>query len=292
MEEHQCKYISSRGILKSTVHHSLTPCSSTKMLINYNIKSIAKNNTIYICSSAMSHFINILLPKIKTPFKLVSGDCDETCPFDLLNKQEFELFISNKYLIHWYCQNNVIVHPKITTIPIGLDYHTISNNNNHSWGPKMYPLEQEKQLIELERKPFYNRKIKCYSNFHFFMTTRYGNNRKEAVRDISLDLVYYEPCKLPRLETWKNQVEYAFVISPHGNGLDCHRTWEALILGCIPIVTKSPLDILYKDLPVLIVNNWRDVTLELLHTTIEEFKLRRFNMDKLTLEYWLDIINK
>jgi hypothetical protein len=292
MDEHLCKYVSSRGILKSTVHHSLTPYSSIKRLINYDIQSITENDTIYICSSAIPHFIHVLLPQIKTPFKLVSGDCDETCPFDLFNKQQFESLMNNAYLIHWYCQNNVIVHPKVTTIPIGLDYHTISNNNNHPWGPKMSPLEQEKQLIQLEREPFYKRKIKCYSNFHFFMTTKYGNNRKEAVRDISPELVFYEPNKKPRLETWKNQIEYAFVISPHGNGLDCHRTWEALVLGCIPIVTTSPLDVLYKDLPVLIVNKWTDITFDLLKNTINEFKNSTFNMDKLTLKYWMDIINR
>lgn len=290
MEEQHCIYVSSRGILKSAIHHSASPISSIKTLINYNIPLLRENDTIYICSSAMKHFIITLLPKINIPFKLVSGDCDETVPYDLFDKNQFEEFISNKYLIHWYSQNNVIIHPKITTIPIGMDYHTIANHN-HEWGPKMSPIEQEKQLIEITREPFYNRKIMCYSNFHFFMTTRYGSSRKDAVRSIPKELVYYEPHKLARLESWKNQVEYAFVISPHGNGLDCPRTWEALILGCIPIVTTSPLDILYKDLPVLIVKDWNDITQELLHTTVEDFKSRTFNMEKLTLKYWMNIIH-
>ena len=30
-----------------------------------------------------------------------------------------------------------------------------------------------------------------------------------------------------------------FVLSPPGNGIDCHRTWEALFLGAIPIVKRS-----------------------------------------------------
>ena len=33
--------------------------------------------------------------------------------------------------------------------------------------------------------------------------------------------------------------QFAFVASPPGNGFDCHRTWEALILGCIVIVQNS-----------------------------------------------------
>ncbi|CAF4378106.1 unnamed protein product, partial [Adineta steineri] len=30
--------------------------------------------------------------------------------------------------------------------------------------------------------------------------------------------------------------QYPFWLSPRGNGLDCHRTWEALYLDTIPIV--------------------------------------------------------
>ena len=32
---------------------------------------------------------------------------------------------------------------------------------------------------------------------------------------------------------------YKFALSPEGNGIDCHRTWECLYLGVIPIVKKS-----------------------------------------------------
>jgi hypothetical protein len=74
--------------------------------------------------------------------------------------------------------------------------------------------------------------------------------------------------------SFTNQIKYAFVISPHGNGLDCHRTWEALCLGCIVIVKKSPIDTLYTDLPVLIIDNWSDFG-----GPKDEF-LRNFNMFK------------
>ena len=78
--------------------------------------------------------------------------------------------------------------------------------------------------------------------------------------------------KIERYQSWMKQIGYAFVASPHGNGLDCHRTWEALCLGCIPIVKTSPLDDLYEGLPVLIVGEWRDICENLLLETIENFK--------------------
>lgn len=51
--------------------------------------------------------------------------------------------------------------------------------------------------------------------------------------------VTIEKEELNRSELWRRHGNYAFVISPPGHGLDCHRTWEALALGCIPI-TLAP----------------------------------------------------
>jgi len=180
-------------------------------------------------------------------------------------------------------------HPKVTGIPIGLDYHTMSVNQSHDWGKQLSPLKQEKILMSImsESKPFYERELKAYSNFHFLLNSQ---DRKDAIKKIPRELVYYEPNKINRLDSWKNQIKYAFVISPHGNGLDCHRTWEALCLGCIPIVKTSSIDYLFKDLPVLIVNEWSDVSLKKLSETVELFKTMNFNKNRLTLNYWVNII--
>ena len=40
-----------------------------------------------------------------------------------------------------------------------------------------------------------------------------------------------------------------FALSPGGTGPDTYRTWEALLVGTIPIVKTSQLDNLYSDLP-------------------------------------------
>ena len=44
---------------------------------------------------------------------------------------------------------------------------------------------------------------------------------------------------MQRRFVWETTAQFAFVASPPGNGFDCHRTWEALILGCIVIVQNS-----------------------------------------------------
>lgn len=49
-----------------------------------------------------------------------------------------------------------------------------------------------------------------------------------------------------------------FVPAPAGNGLDCHRTWEALYLGCIPVVLRKEYcgD---DNWPVMVVDSWNEL---------------------------------
>jgi hypothetical protein len=52
-----------------------------------------------------------------------------------------------------------------------------------------------------------------------------------------------------------------FVPSPAGNGPDCHRTWEAIYLGAVPVVLKSDFcgD---EKWPILVVHDWSELLLK------------------------------
>jgi hypothetical protein len=63
--------------------------------------------------------------------------------------------------------------------------------------------------------------------------------------------------RLSQSAIWKRYAQYPFVVSARGNGLDCHRTWELLYLGCIVITKTSSLDPLFSKLPVVIVDDWK-----------------------------------
>ena len=79
-----------------------------------------------------------------------------------------------------------------------------------------------------------------------------------------------------------------YILSPPGNGFDCHRTWEALIVGTIPIVKSSCLDALLSDLPVLIVDDWPVVDEQFLHMRYEQMKQLFYTdgIKKITYDYW------
>jgi hypothetical protein len=79
--------------------------------------------------------------------------------------------------------------------------------------------------------------------------------------------------------------------SPVGNGLDCYRTWEALYVGSVPILERgNALDEFWTDadLPVLLVDDMRNVTKELLLQHAPRFlhRLRDFSRRKLLRAHW------
>jgi hypothetical protein len=55
--------------------------------------------------------------------------------------------------------------------------------------------------------------------------------------------------------------QYKFVISPEGNGIDCHRHYEALLAGCIPIIEDNPqIRDKYKGCPILYTHDYSEIT--------------------------------
>ena len=83
-----------------------------------------------------------------------------------------------------------------------------------------------------------------------------------------------------------------FMICPIGNAIDCHRNWEVLYMRRVPIMTRDPyLEELYKDYPVLFVDDYKDVTKELLIQNDDLFqKAQTMDLSGLTLPTFFDRI--
>lgn len=77
---------------------------------------------------------------------------------------------------------------------------------------------------------------------------------------------------------------YKFVISPEGNGIDCHRHYEALMAGCIPIIEDNPLiKEKYKGLPILYTKDYSEITHIYLEQTYKEMINQTFDFSRLFL---------
>uniref|UniRef100_A0A6C0DB11 Exostosin GT47 domain-containing protein n=1 Tax=viral metagenome TaxID=1070528 RepID=A0A6C0DB11_9ZZZZ len=293
--EDTCTFVSSRGILKSADVHSINPVSSIRHIHDHDWSKIKPGAIIHVCSSATLVFVTQIFPKIPFPIILITGDADQTVPIQVLPADIITKFLNDPRLLAWYTQNLGALrsHSKLRPMPIGLDYHTMAANRNHPWGPQMTPPNQEALLLRILKAapPLTERKLRIHSNFHFALDNRqFANDRRDALTNLPKELVDYEPTPTDRETTWCHQSQYAFVASPMGGGLDCHRTWEALALGCIPILHSSSIDGLFEGLPVLIVKNWSDVTKELLAATVEGFVAIPPSLDKLKLSWWMNEI--
>jgi hypothetical protein len=197
----------------------------------------------------------------------------------------------------WFTQNldDPAAHPKLRHLPIGLDFHTISNGSK--WGhTRATPREQEAELeaLVLGMPPTSSRLVRVHADFHFNKnkTLSWGDDRFAVEALLRRNpVVDFQGRKLRRIDLWREKTRYAFVASPHGNGLDCHRTWESLVLGNIVIVKRSSLDPLYEGLPVVIVDDWHDIT----QANLERWLAKhgpRFRepevQERLTNRYWID----
>lgn len=81
--------------------------------------------------------------------------------------------------------------------------------------------------------------------------------------------------------------KYKFVVSPEGNGIDCHRHYEALLAGCIPIMEKNPLvEEKYSNLPILWTTDYSEITPSYLITKYDEMIEQTYDFSRLFMDYY------
>ena len=74
------------------------------------------------------------------------------------------------------------------------------------------------------------------------------------------------------------------------NIAQCHRTWEALAAGAVPLVQYDEMNTwLYEELPVIQVKDWSKITTEWLEEKWEHMQSNKasYDMRKLYTPYWL-----
>jgi hypothetical protein len=260
-------------------------------------RNVRDGDLVWVRLTALPEFAALVLPHIRARFALVTGDDDWSMPSEFDRAHEV---LANRQVACWFTQNfdGTQASGKIHPLPIGIDFHTISNRRK--WGhPLATPREQEQELEALRAAmpPNPSRLLRVHADFHLNRHARaVGGETRDAVQAHLRD----NPCveflreKIPRLELWREKTRYAFVVSPHGNGLDCHRTWESLALGNIVIVKRSPLDALYEGLPVVIVDRWEEVTtvnLRRWHAQYGGLCTAPEVQQRLTNQYWIERIH-
>lgn len=269
-----------------------------------NYRYLRSGDVVWLPCRFIAQFCQEILPGLAVPIVLVISDGDESFPSDCGKDFNVEPLLNSANIIHVFAQNNDYKGPsnKVSHLPIGIDFHTVAYKDG-GWGELGSPAQQETLLNRILRtlKPTYKRKKGAFVDFHhsdtmhasFQRYLQFGEDRKSIFqRIITSGLIDYGP-SMRRSELWKKKGEYAFSISPHGNGLDCHRTWEDLALGCIVIVKTSSLDPMYEGLPVIIIKDWSEINAHNFDKWLYLYGDAFTNSDyreKLTNAYWLSKI--
>lgn len=180
------------------------------------------------------------------------------------------------------------------------------------WGERVYPIPFGLQRVlapndarlciieELMNSPQVTPRKLLYLNFNVGnhptrgpLATHYKQFHWATVQDPGRGLVTEPDCR----QYYGVMRDHKFMLCPSGNaeGCECHRDWECLYMRRVPIVTDTEYHrIIFKDIPVLYVNDLLHVTEQLLIDNDYLYQqMQSFDMSKLDIEVlYNNCINK
>jgi hypothetical protein len=175
--------------------------------------------------------------------------------------------------------NNLIVQASVTNgsdawqpFSIGMQY---SYMDNYHKGDRIQIGNHGKTVLCCISASTDSRRRPTGKNRQSIINTLINNN----IHNVSLNASNY----------FDTLPEYKFVISPEGNGIDCHRHYEALIACCIPVIEYNPMtEEKYVGCPILYTNDYQEITEEYLLEKYNEMIDKRYDFSKLFLSYYND----
>jgi hypothetical protein len=133
---------------------------------------------------------------------------------------------------HIYAQNNVAKHPRIHSLPMGVQ--------NRMW-----------REVSLEASPQCSEKEYLALASHFAATHPLRAELMRALAEKPFEGLYIAP-RCGQQQYLANLFASAFSFCPPGNAHDTHRLWESLFCGSIPIVCNEPfIERLLETMPGL-----------------------------------------
>lgn len=234
----------------------------------FNTNLVNDGDTIFLRTNMMSFFFKEIHPFIGKKYILVTHNSDCSAP------GKFSNYLNDKKIIAWFglnCDNNS--NPKFIPIPIG-------NSNRYSPRGNIKLITEILQHIKNTNRPWL-----LYMNF------TPSNNERSKVANLFSDKPWCVKSERKSFSKYlKDVIQAKFILCPLGAGLDCYRQWEAMLFGAIPIMKHSTIDPIFEGLPVLLVNEWSEVTEELLQKTYDRMENQSFKKDRMFAEYWLNKI--
>ena len=239
---------------------------------DFSFENVQSGDVIFVKTDYLELFFQEHHPRIAEPYVLITHNSDRAIP------GPFVSMLDDEKLLAWFGQNvEKCSHPKLHPIPIG-----IANKSWRHGNTEIFDIVSSKRA-GIPKKHF------LYLNF----TIGTFVNERSLVYNLFKDKPYCTLSSPKHLKAYLLDLALSkFVLSPRGNGLDCHRTWEALYMGAIPIVSSSSSDSMYEGLPVLIIEHWEDLNFDRLQQKYKEMQQETYDMERLFAPYWLERIEK
>ena len=199
---------------------------------------VKENDIVFVKTDYLknNYFQSQILPHIQNKFILVSGNSD----FDVDNYDEI---INNKNVLKWFCTNPPIDNEKVIGIPIGFQEKERVGGNQ----------KVLKRCMNLKHTG--NNKVLL--PYHTESTSPHRKHTIEFLKN--LPFVDFQSEKLPFEEYLNLLTKYKYCICLEGNGDDTHRNYECLLVGTVPIIKNTNIDLIYRDwnLPSIFIDDWR-----------------------------------
>ena len=219
---------------------------------------------IFIKTDMVPYFFNFVMPKIKNNVVILTHNSALGIDERYIN------FLNNSKVVCWYAQNANFDHPKLFSIPLGIA--------NLRWPHGDITKIDKVNKMQLQKKHL------VYMNFD--LQTNVSERTKVFNMFNQKDFVL-KGQKKPFLEYLEDLASCKYTLSPPGAGIDCHRIWESIAVGTIPIVQNCHNISFHTKMPILVIDDWRCLTQEFLEDKYYFLCSELYNNSPLYLDYWI-----
>jgi hypothetical protein len=218
---------------------------------------------LFVYTHLLEAFFEKIFPCLIRPFILISHNSDAVVD------DRFAPYLEDGRLFKWFAQNVALDHEKLVSIPLGVA--------NSQWPHGRCDLLRD---VAGRQRP---RTGLVYMNFDVRTNPA---RRKPVFERFQNHPLVTRSGGLGYEAYLKELASHHFCICPPGNGLDCHRIWECIYLGVIPIILADVRLKGFDELPILYIDDWGDLDERLLLNAYRQLSRRPIYLDRAYLEHW------
>jgi hypothetical protein len=176
-------------------------------------------------------YLELCIPKIESKqntYVLISHNSDGNIVYENPRNFDYKFTHFPKNIKIWFAQNIKVNHNKLISIPIGLE----SNDNIERKKDYIFHNILHNRVFNQRNKLFYiNHNIYTNIKVRQYPYLKFKTNNWLTIKDGRNGLGF--------LNYANDLLLHSYVLCPEGNGKDTHRIWEALYLGCVPVIKED-----------------------------------------------------